>query len=66
MRKKQNYYAYIYIYIERERERESTCTGPAATNRPASPPPTTRPSGPAKETLIPPDLLFVPPLSVGI
>ena len=42
-----------------------TCTGPAATSRPASPPPTTRPSGPAKETLIPPDLLFVPPKSVG-
>ncbi|KAH1075654.1 hypothetical protein J1N35_027982 [Gossypium stocksii] len=40
--------------------------GPAATNRPASPPPRTRPSGPAKEILIPPDLLFVPPLLVGI
>lgn len=43
-----------------------TCTGPEAISRPASPPPNTRPSGPAKETLIPPDLLLVIPLSVGI
>nr|GMD74997.1 protein cornichon homolog 4-like [Ipomoea batatas] len=40
--------------------------GPAATNRPATPPPTTRPSGLAKETLIPPDLLRIPPDSEGI
>lgn len=43
-----------------------TWTGLAATSRPAIPPPTTRPSGLAKETLIPPDLLFVPPFSVGM
>jgi hypothetical protein len=43
-----------------------TCTGLAATSRPATPPPTTRPSGLANETLIPPDLLLVPPVSVGI
>lgn len=43
-----------------------TCTGLAATNRPATPPPTTRPSGLAKETLMPPDLLRVPPLSLGM
>lgn len=45
---------------------EITCTGPAATSKPASPPPITRPSGPANEMLIPPDLLFVNPFSVGI
>jgi hypothetical protein len=44
----------------RERERELTCTGLAATRSPATLPPTTRPSGLAKETLIPPDLLLVP------
>jgi hypothetical protein len=43
-----------------------TCTGLAATNKPATPPPTTRPSGLAKETLMPPDLLRVPPLSFGV
>lgn len=43
-----------------------TCTGLAATNRPATPPPTTRPSGLAKDTLMPPDLLRVPPLSLGM
>lgn len=48
------------------KENSVTCTGPAAINRPASPPPITLPSGPAKETLIPPDLLFVPAFSVGI
>ncbi|KAL0709558.1 hypothetical protein Bca4012_016536 [Brassica carinata] len=37
-------------------------TGPAARKRPASPPPKTRPSGPAKQTLIPPALLRVPPV----
>ncbi|KAF7828362.1 uncharacterized protein G2W53_019526 [Senna tora] len=41
-------------------------SGLAATNRPATPPPTTRPSGLAKETLMPPDLLRVPPLSLGM
>lgn len=44
----------------------TTCTGLAATKRPATPPPTTRPSGLASETLIPPDLLRAPPLSVGM
>lgn len=43
-----------------------TCTGLAATNSPATPPPTTRPSGLAKETLIPPDLLLVPAVSLGM
>lgn len=43
-----------------------TCTGLAAMRSPATPPPTTRPSGPAKETLIPPDLLLVPPASLGM
>lgn len=43
-----------------------TCTGPAAIKRPPSPPPRTRPSGPAKEMLIPPDLLTVPGISVGV
>lgn len=46
--------------------RIATCTGLAAINRPATPPPTTRPSGPAKETLMPPDLLRVPPLSLSM
>lgn len=45
---------------------EITCTGPAATSKPANPPPITRPSGAAKEMLIPPDLLFVNPFSVVI
>ena len=45
---------------------KTTCTGLAATSRPATPPPTTRPSGLANETLIPPDLLLVPPVSLGI
>lgn len=48
------------------KDKRHACTGLAATNRPATPPPTTRPSGLANETLIPPDLLLVPPLSVGI
>jgi len=43
-----------------------TCTGPAATSRPATPPPTTRPSELDNETLIPPDLLLVPWFSVGM
>lgn len=43
-----------------------TWTGLAATNRPATPPPTTRPSGLAKETLMPPDLFLIPPVSDGI
>lgn len=37
--------------------------GLAAVSEPAIPPPMTRPSGPARETLNPPDLLFMPPLS---
>ena len=48
------------------KRRMHTCTGLAATNRPATPPPTTRPSGLARETLIPPDLLRAPPLSFGM
>lgn len=44
----------------------STWTGLAAMRSPATPPPMTRPSGPAKETLIPPDLLLVPPTSLGM
>ena len=48
------------------RGRSLTCTGLAATRRPATPPPTTRPSGLANETDIPPDLLLVPWLSVGM
>lgn len=40
--------------------------GLAATNNPATPPPTTRPSGLARDTLIPPDLLLVPPVSLGM
>lgn len=43
-----------------------TWTGPAAINKPASPPPITRPSGPANETLMPPLILFVPPLLLGM
>lgn len=43
-----------------------TCTGLAATNKPATPPPTTRPSGLAKETLMPPDLFLIPPVSEGM
>lgn len=43
-----------------------TCMGPAATSSPATPPPITRPSGPDKDTLMPPDRLFVPPLSLGV
>jgi len=46
--------------------RSLACTGLAATRRPATPPPTTRPSGLARETDIPPDLLLVPWLSVGM
>lgn len=37
--------------------------GPAAVNRPATPPPITLPSGPASETLNPPVLLLMPLLS---
>lgn len=48
------------------KNKSHTCTGLAATNSPATPPPTTRPSGLANETLIPPDLLLVPPLSFGM
>lgn len=43
-----------------------TCMGLAATNIPASPPPITRPSGPANETLNPPVLPFTPPLSLTV
>jgi len=49
-----------------EDEMKRTCTGLAATSKPATPPPTTRPSGLAKETLIPPDLFLMPPLSEGM
>lgn len=42
---------------------KSTWTGPAATNEPATPPPITRPSGLANDTLMPPDLLRTPPVS---
>lgn len=42
-----------------------TCTGPAAISIPATPPPSTRPSGPAKAMLKPPVLLRVPPFSVS-
>jgi len=61
----------IYERIElikdsRDHLESITCTGLAATRRPATPPPTTRPSGLANETLIPPDLLLVPPFSVGM
>lgn len=44
----------------------NTCTGLAATNSPATPPPSTRPSGLAKETLMPPDRFLIPPVSAGI
>lgn len=40
-----------------------TWIGLAAVNKPAMPPPTTRPSGPANDTLNPPVLLLTPPLS---
>lgn len=43
-----------------------TWTGLAARSKPATPPPMTRPSALAKETLIPPDLLLVPPFSDGM
>lgn len=43
-----------------------TWRGPAAVNKPAIPPPITRPSGPANETLNPPVLLLIPPLSVTV
>lgn len=49
-------------------ENSFTWTGLAAISSPASVPPTTRPSGLAKEMLIPPVLLVVrePPNSVGV
>lgn len=40
-----------------------TWMGLAAVNKPAIPPPITRPSGPASETLNPPVLLLTPPES---
>lgn len=58
--------ACIFHEGERKRKRSHTCTGLAATNKPATPPPTTRPSGLAKETLMPPVLFLIPPVSVGI
>uniref|UniRef100_A0A2P2K2L3 Uncharacterized protein n=1 Tax=Rhizophora mucronata TaxID=61149 RepID=A0A2P2K2L3_RHIMU len=45
---------------------ELTCTGLEAIRSPATLPPTTRPSGLTKETLIPPDLLLAPCVSVGM
>jgi len=42
-----------------------TCTGAAAIRRPATLPPSTRPSGPDKHTLRPPVLLLWPPFSDG-
>lgn len=39
------------------------CTGEAAVRSPATPPPKTRPSGPARETLSPPVRLRWPPFS---
>lgn len=45
------------------REEGLTWIGPAAVNMPAIPPPITRPSGPANETLNPPVLLLAPPES---
>lgn len=44
-------------------EKILTCIGLAAISKPATPPPITRPSGLANETLNPPDRLFIPPLS---
>jgi hypothetical protein len=41
----------------------NTCTGEAAVSIPATPPPKTRPSDPASDTLKPPDLLRLPLLS---
>lgn len=52
--------------LNEKRGRLLTCTGLAATRRPATPPPTTRPSGLANDTDIPPVLLLVPWLSVGM
>lgn len=43
-----------------------TWIGLAAINKPATPPPITRPSGPASETLNPPVLLLAPPVSVTV
>lgn len=44
----------------------TTWIGVAATNKPATPPPTTRPSGLANDTVIPPVLLRVPSESLGM
>ena len=41
----------------------NTCTGEAAVSIPATPPPKTRPSDPANDTLKPPVLLRLPLLS---
>lgn len=46
--------------------KELTWIGLAASNKPATPPPITRPSGPANETLNPPVLLLTPPVSVTV
>ena len=48
------------------RRKLGTCIGLAAISKPATPPPTTRPSGLAKETLNPPDLLLAPWFSEGV
>lgn len=43
-----------------------TWIGLAAVSKPAIPPPITRPSGPANETLRPPVLFLTPPISVTV
>lgn len=40
--------------------------GPAAVSNPAIPPPITRPSGPANDTLMPPVLFLMPLLSLAV
>ena len=60
-------YNWAYMHSDpKEGKQAHTWTGLAATRRPATPPPTTRPSGLARDTLIPPDRLRVPLFSVGI
>ena len=44
----------------------TTWIGVAATSKPATPPPTTRPSGLANDTVIPPVLLRVLSESIGL
>ena len=59
-----NRFLFSFILFVKNKK-ELTRTGLAAIRSPATPPPTTRPSGLAKETLIPPARFLVPPLSVG-